>query len=436
MFRWVEDKKVSDRIIEIWPSIVKIVNHWPKLAPSKQPKCKSYEVLKGVVKDPLVVAKLNFFSFLAGHLLPYLTSYQSQKPMIPFLHSDLQQLVKKLLGLAIKSELIDKCKENSKSLLKIDLRDVNNHIKKKDMHLCFGTLDEIQSLLRNDLASQANISRFRVEAREFLVAMMEKIFQKNPLPFQFVQYVTVFDPKFLLNQASGDCKSLFGKLMRVLVGLKIVPSTQADKALSEFTSFHESCMSEKRSDFEKFKRHKDRLDDFFMKTEIGSCKNLFSILKLVLVLSRGQANVERCFSVNNVLKFNMSENSIVSRKLIIDHMKCHNLSPQSFPITNDLLKSVCSSRQRYAQYLRGMQQCKRQNEKTDQLKIIDKEIYELKGAISDNKRISENLNAQFLQLTDEAEKQKDLLKTKELFSKGNGLKRKSCEKLEENKQKH
>ena len=146
-------------------------------------------------------------------------------------------------------------------------------------------------------------------------------------------------------------------------------------------------------------------------------------------------NYERCFSVNNnVLKFNISENLIVSRKLIIDHMKCHNLSPQSFPIKNDFLKSVRSSRQRYEQYLREMQQCKRQNEKVDQLKIINKEISEMKGAISDNKRITENLNAQFLQLTDEAEKQKDLLKTKELLSKGNGLKRKSCEKLEENKQ--
>ena len=151
--------------------------------------------------------------------------------------------------------------------------------------------------------------------------------------------------------------------MRVLVGLKIVPSTHADKALSEFNSFHESCMSEKRSDFEKFKRHKDRLDDFFMKTEIGSYKNLF---KLVLVLSHGQANVERCFSVNNnVLKFNMSENSVVSRKLIIDHMKCHNLSPQSFPITNDLLKSVRSSRQRHESNI--LERCSNANVKMRKL---------------------------------------------------------------------
>ena len=163
--RWVEDKKVSDRIIKIWSSIVKIVNHWSSLPPSKQPKCKSYEVLKNAVKDPSAVAKFNFFSFLAGRLLPYLTRYQSQKPMIPFLHDDIQQLVKELLSLTIKSEIIDNYKENYKALLKIDLRDVRNHIKKKDMHVGFGTLDELQFLLRKDLISRTDINEFCIEAR-------------------------------------------------------------------------------------------------------------------------------------------------------------------------------------------------------------------------------------------------------------------------------
>ena len=67
--------------------------------------------------------------------------------MIPFLHDDIQQLVKELLSLKIKSEVIDNCKEDCKALLKICLRDVRNHIKKKDMHVDFGTLDEFHSLL-------------------------------------------------------------------------------------------------------------------------------------------------------------------------------------------------------------------------------------------------------------------------------------------------
>ena len=138
-----------------------------------------------------------------------------------------------------------------------------------------------------------------------------------------------FWSKVLLNQAPSVCKSIFGKLVCALVGSKIISSSQGDKALSEFTSFHESSMSEKRLAFEKFDRHEQRLYEFFLKqTGIVSYTSLLSILKLVLVLSHSQANVERCFSVNNsVLKCNMSEKSIMSRKLIIDHMKSHNLLP-------------------------------------------------------------------------------------------------------------
>ena len=82
-------------------------------------------------------------------------------------------------------------------------------------------------------------------------------------------------------------------------------------------------------------------------------KILSSVSKLVLVLSHGQAAVERGLSVNNkVLNVNMHEISITSRKLIIDHMNSHSLLPQSFPITKSLLKSVRCSRQGYLEFLR------------------------------------------------------------------------------------
>ena len=178
------------------------------------------------------------------------------------------------------------------------------------MNVGFGTLDELQSLLRKDLISQADINKFLIEGREFLVTSLEKMFRKNLLSFNIVRYMSVFDPKVLLNQASRVCKSLFGKLMCALVGSKIVSSCQGDKALSEFTSFHESSMSEKRLAFEKFNRHEQRLDEFFMKQTriVRYTANLLPILKFVLVLNDGQANVERCFSVNNnVLKCNVGK---------------------------------------------------------------------------------------------------------------------------------
>ena len=92
---------------------------------------------------------------------------------------------------------------------------------------------------------------------------------------------------------------------------------------------NESSMSEERLAFEKFNRHKQPLDEFFMKqTAIVSYTYLLPILKLVLLLSHGQANVEKCFSIsNNVLKCTMSEKSVMLQNLIIDHMKSHNLLP-------------------------------------------------------------------------------------------------------------
>ena len=44
--RWVENKKVADRVILVWSHIVEIVRFWQKLVPSKQPKCKSYTTLR------------------------------------------------------------------------------------------------------------------------------------------------------------------------------------------------------------------------------------------------------------------------------------------------------------------------------------------------------------------------------------------------------
>ena len=83
------------------------MNHWTSLPPSKQPKCKSYEVIKGSIKDPFTVAKLKIFSFIAGLLTLYLTIYQSQKPLIPFLYDDLQSLYKELLGLTIRPKVLE-----------------------------------------------------------------------------------------------------------------------------------------------------------------------------------------------------------------------------------------------------------------------------------------------------------------------------------------
>ena len=90
--RWVEDKPVVDRLLEIWPNMVKITYFWLSLPKSKQPSTKSFENFKTAVNDPLTPVKLNFFSYFASIFQPFLMKYQTDKPMIPYLHSDIVKL--------------------------------------------------------------------------------------------------------------------------------------------------------------------------------------------------------------------------------------------------------------------------------------------------------------------------------------------------------
>ena len=67
--------------------------------------------MKAHINDPLTLAKLKFFSFVASLLKPYLTKYHGDGPMLPFVNEDIKKLSKRLLALIIKPDVIAKCKD-------------------------------------------------------------------------------------------------------------------------------------------------------------------------------------------------------------------------------------------------------------------------------------------------------------------------------------
>ena len=75
--RWVEDVGVGKRAIEMWPHLTKYVKEMMKKKTSEIPSCSSFEVVRDAINnDPLVLAKLHFFVFVAELMKPYLTKYQ------------------------------------------------------------------------------------------------------------------------------------------------------------------------------------------------------------------------------------------------------------------------------------------------------------------------------------------------------------------------
>ena len=88
--------------------------------------------------------------------------------------------------------------------------------------------------------------------------------------------------------------------------------------------------------FENFSANDDNLDDFYFRfIGIEKYKELSFLVKIVLTLSHGQASVERSFSLSkSVLNHTISEDSIVAKRVIRDHMLSNGLEPQSIVISN------------------------------------------------------------------------------------------------------
>ena len=87
--------------------MIKLFDFWNTLAKAKPPDSKSFLNLKKGIDNPLTVAKLCFFSFLARLLQPFLTAFQGDGPMLPYLCSSIKELVVSLLGLIVRPKVIE-----------------------------------------------------------------------------------------------------------------------------------------------------------------------------------------------------------------------------------------------------------------------------------------------------------------------------------------
>ena len=69
--------------------MVKFVNA-VKAKKVADPKSKSYETISSRCSDPLMPAKMAFFfTSVAKQITPFLTAFQTDKPMLPFMSTSL-----------------------------------------------------------------------------------------------------------------------------------------------------------------------------------------------------------------------------------------------------------------------------------------------------------------------------------------------------------
>ena len=100
--RWLEDKRVADRALEIWPHITKYITETLKKPKQQIPTSSLFATVRSAVHDLLTPAKLAFFASTASVMLPFLQVFQSDAPLVPFVISELHTLLQILMGKFVK----------------------------------------------------------------------------------------------------------------------------------------------------------------------------------------------------------------------------------------------------------------------------------------------------------------------------------------------
>ena len=112
--RWIEDKKFTDRALNVWPNIAKYVNETLKKPKSKIPISCSFATLRTAVQDGLIVAKLQFLSLTATIMMSCLQKFQGNAPLVTFMTTEVTVLLETLMQKFIKQSKLQVANSSAK----------------------------------------------------------------------------------------------------------------------------------------------------------------------------------------------------------------------------------------------------------------------------------------------------------------------------------
>lgn len=140
--RWIEDKKVADRAIQIWPNIIKYINETLKKPKSQVPTSSYFAKIRSAVQDSLIVAKLQFFASTASLMVPYLQKFQTDTPLIAFTTTEVTVLLETLMQKFIKKSEMQAANTVVK-IAKLNVMDTTIHVAPSDVDVGFAATDTL-----------------------------------------------------------------------------------------------------------------------------------------------------------------------------------------------------------------------------------------------------------------------------------------------------
>ena len=153
--------------------------------------------VKNALPDELTVAKLSYFKFVAAKLQPFLKAYHSDHSLVPFMYHDLKRLVKTLMEVCVRPEVLEKSK-TAKDFQNINLDDKKSLREPKDLVIGFACEHTIKELIDKDLFNITQVKKFKEDGLRFVLGLLTFFFENSSLNSEIVRGASIFDdPKII-----------------------------------------------------------------------------------------------------------------------------------------------------------------------------------------------------------------------------------------------
>ena len=342
--RWLDNSTCAQRAIEIWDSVCKYVGEVGKES-VPNPDNQSFSSVKKFVQTPLTLARLKFFFAVSQEILPFLTSYQDERPLFPFISLDLHELILSLLQRFVKHSVTEPL--TPVKLPSFDVRKDDSYADLSKIDIGLAADKALKEAVRSKKASDRAVFEFHNECRWLLVELVSKLIEKAPIKYALARHLACLDPRHF-NEKEIAIRYM-RRTVSALCDAKWITPENGDETVRQYSRYLTDA-SVKHAHFD---RKKDRLDhlwhaDIAKKPEFS---NLWEVVRQLLLLSHGQATVERGFSINKEIEVdNLRDESSIAQRVICDHL--HNVGGlQKVELDKKLLLSASAARRKYQDYL-------------------------------------------------------------------------------------
>ena len=127
--------------------------------------------------------------------------------MIPFLASDVEKLLRSIIGRFLKDSVTTSAKTFTQ-LVKIDVTSDDNSELSKAVDIGIITKREVDGLRKNEQITQREQRQFQLDCKAFLTRTNEKLLEKCPLKFPMARFLRCLDPQVMAGPISISVKAV------------------------------------------------------------------------------------------------------------------------------------------------------------------------------------------------------------------------------------